>query len=178
MFTDMIAALQKKMAGFSRRETNMYYQSIMNKAWEQVKSSPRDKLPGELAASLEWLALDPEYEDKLDPYADDALFPAGGRGYWYNGFPQRTSGRRAARPRARATARPSAARPAAWSSPCRSFPGALLGESAAFTSAVTQVTNPPPVASSSGSAAATAGSSCACACACAGCACACAGGGR
>ena len=68
MFTDMIAALQKKMAGFSRRETNAYYQSIMNKAWEQVKNCPREKLPEELAQSLEWLALDPEYENKLEPY--------------------------------------------------------------------------------------------------------------
>lgn len=176
MFTDMIAALQKKMAGFSRRETNMYYQSIMNKAWEQVKSSPRDKLPAELAASLEWLALDPEYEGKLTPYADDALFPAGGRGYWYNGLPQRASGSGGAAPGKGYVQTVSGAASRLVQS-LQVFSGALLGESASFTSAVTQVTNPPPVASSSGSGGHS-GSSCACACACAGCACACAGGGR
>ena len=68
MFTAMIAALEKKMAGFSRRETNQYYQSIMNKAWEQVKNCPPEKLPEELDESLEWLALDPDYESKLEPY--------------------------------------------------------------------------------------------------------------
>ena len=176
LFTDMIAALQKKMAGFSRRETNMYYQSIMNKAWEQVKSSPRDKLPEELAASLEWLALDPEYESKLNPYTDDTLFPPGGRFYWYNGFPQRTSGSGGA-VAGKGYGQTVSGAASRFVQSLQVFSGALLGESAAFTSAITKVTNPPPVASSSGSGG-HGGSSCACACACAGCACACAGGGR
>ncbi len=176
LFTDMIAAMQKKMAGFSRRETNMYYQSIMNKAWEQVKNSPRDKLPEELAASLEWLALDPDYESKLTPYADDALFPAGGHGYWYGGFPQRTSGSGGVAP-AKGYVQTVSGSASRLVQSLQVFSGALLGESTAFTSAITRVTNPPPAASSSGSGGHS-GSSCACACACAGCACACAGGGR
>ena len=180
MFTDMIAALQKKMAGFSRRETNMYYVSIMNKAWDQVKNCPKEKLPAELAESLEWLALDPEYENKLESYTDDGLFPAGGHNYWYRGFPQRTTAGGTAAPGKGygQTVSGSASR---LVQSLQVFSGALLGESAAFTSAVTQVTNPPPVspASSSGSHhSGGGGSSCACACACAGCACACAGGGR
>jgi hypothetical protein len=176
MFTDLIAALQKKMSGFSRRETNVYYQSIMNKAWDQVKNSPRDKLPEELAASLEWLVLDPEYESKLDPYTEDALFTHGGRGYWYRNFPQRTSGTGGTVP-GKGYGQTVSGAASRFVQSLQVFSGALLGESAAFTSAITKVTNPPPVASSSGSGS-HGGSSCACACACAGCACACAGGGR
>ena len=179
MFTDAIAALQKKMAGFSRRETNMYYVSIMNKAWDQVKNCPKDKLPDELAGSLEWLALDPEYEDKLKPYTDDALFPAGGRYYWYRGFPQRTAGGGAAAAPGKGYGQAVSGSASRLVQSLQVFSGALLGEGAAFTSAVTQVTNPPPVQHYSGSGGhSSGGSSCACACACAGCACACAGGGR
>lgn len=179
LFTDMIAALQKKMAGFSQRETNMYYVSLMNKAWDQVKNCPREKLPDELAQSLEWLALDPEYEDKLGPYADDAFFRTGVGDHWYRRFPQRTSGTGGAAVPGKGYGQAVSASASRLVQSLQVFSGALLGESAAFTSAVTQVTNPPPVQHYSGSGGHSGGgSSCACACACAGCACACAGGGR
>ena len=146
MFTGMIAALQKKMAGFSRRETNMYYLSIMNKAWEQIKNSPRDKLPGELAASLEWLALDPEYENKLGPYTEDALFSPGSRDYWYHRFPQRTASTPGATMTGKGYGQTVSGAANRFVQSLQVFSGALLGESAAFTSAITKVTNPPPVA--------------------------------
>ena len=92
LFTDMIKGLQTKMAGFSRRETNMYYQSIMNKAWDQVKNAPKEKLPEELADSLEWLAMDPEYENKLEPYANDTILFPGRTAYWYRNFPAAHNG--------------------------------------------------------------------------------------
>lgn len=173
MFTDMIAALQKKMTGFSRRETNMYYQSIMNKAWEQVKNSPRDKLPGELAASLEWLALDPEYENKLEPYANDTILIPGNTDFWYRRFPQRATGTAGGAVPGKGFGQGVTGAAASLVNSLQAFSGALLGDSAAFTSAITKVTNPPPVATSSRS-----GSHGGSSCACAGCACACAGGGR
>ncbi|HSQ35576.1 MAG TPA: hypothetical protein VLQ89_06255, partial [Candidatus Binatia bacterium] len=71
LFVGMIAALKKSMEGFSQRETTQYYQSIMAKAWEQVTHCPPDTLPAELAETLEWLALDPDYEKKLEPLATD-----------------------------------------------------------------------------------------------------------
>ncbi|MFH2108191.1 MAG: hypothetical protein ABII93_05930 [Chrysiogenia bacterium] len=177
MFTDMISSLQKKMAGYSRRETNIYYLSIMNKAWEQIKNSPRDKLPEELAASLEWLALDPEYENKLGPYTEDALFTPGNRDYWYRHFPQRTTGTGARTVPGKGYGQTVSGAANRFVQSLQVFSSALIGENAAFTAAITRVTNPPPVAQSSGSGG-HGGSSCACACACAGCACACAGGGR
>jgi hypothetical protein len=179
MFTDMIAALQKKMAGFSKRETNMYYLSIMNKAWDQVKNCPQDKLPAELAQALEWLALDPEYERKLGPYTDEAVFRPGSGGYWYSRFPQRTAGTGGGAVPGKGYGQTVSGAASRFVQSLQVFSGALLGDGAAFTSTVTKVTNPPPVQNySSSGGRSSGGSSCACACACAGCACACAGGGR
>jgi hypothetical protein len=60
------------------------------------------------------------------------------------------------------------------------FSSHVIGDVKAFTSGVTNRTNPMPVAStkSGGWSGGGGGGHCACACACAGCACACAGGGR
>jgi len=181
VFTDMISALQKKMAGFSRRETNQYYQSIMNKAWDQVRNCPREKLPAELAESLAWLALDPEYEKKLEPYTRDAVFLPGGTGHWYQHFPRGTSGSGGGAVPGKGFGQTVSGAASQLVQSLQVFSGALLGDSAAFTSAITKVTNPPPVPVSSGSSGRSSGGhscACACACACAGCACACAGGGR
>ena len=179
LFTNMIKGLQTKMAGFSRRETNMYYQSIMNKAWDQVKNAPKEKLPEELANSLEWLAMDPEYENKLEPYANDTVLIPGRTDYWYRHFPQRTTGTAGGAVPGKGFGKSVTGAAAGLVNSLQVFSGALLGDSAAFTAAITKVTNPPPVQHYSSSSGSSGGhSSCACACACAGCACACAGGGR
>lgn len=177
LFTNMIKGLQTKMAGFSRRETNMYYQSIMNKAWDQIKNAPKEKLPKELADSLEWLAMDSEYESKLSPYTDDTLFLPGRGYYWYQHFPQRAAGSAGAATPGKSYGQTVTGSASRFVQSMEVFSAALVGDAAAFTSAITRVTNPLPVATSSGSGS-HGGSSCACACACAGCACACAGGGR
>jgi hypothetical protein len=180
LFTNMIKGLQTKMKGFSRRETNQYYQSIMNKAWDQVKNAPKEKLPEELAQSLEWLALDPEYENKLEPYANDTVLIPGSTDYWYFHFPQRTTGTAGGAVPGKVFGKGVTGAAASLVNSLQVFSGALLGDSAAFTSAITKVTNPLPVQHYSSSSGHSSGghSSCACACACAGCACACAGGGR
>jgi hypothetical protein len=178
MFTSMIKGMQAKLAGFSRRESNAYYQSIMNKAWDQVQSCPREKLPEELAQSLEWLALDPEYENKLGPYTPDTVFMPGSTDYWYRRFPQTTTGTGGGSVPGKGLGGTVSGSASRLVGSLQAFSGTLLGDSAAFTSAITQVTNPPPIHYSSGSSGHSSGSSCACACACAGCACACAGGGR
>jgi hypothetical protein len=182
MFTAMIAALEKKMAGFSRRETNAYYQSIMNKAWEQVRSCPRETLPKELEQSLEWLVLDPQYEEKLEPFLRDTVFLPGRGGPWYQRFPQGAPGRGNASVPGGGFGQGVKGAAANLVGSLQAFSGALLGDGVAFTQAVTRVSNPPPAPTyrSSGRSGGGSGHSCACACACAcaGCACACAGGGR
>jgi len=180
LLTNMIKGMQAKMKGFSRRETNMYYQSIMNKAWDQVKNAPKEKLPAALADSLEWLAMDSECESKLGPYADDEMmFP--GRGfYWFQQFPHRASGPAGAAAQGKSQGQGVSGAASRFVRSLESFSAVLVGDSAAFTAAISKVTNPPPVQYASGSGGSSSGghSSCACACACASCACACAGGGR
>ncbi len=178
MFTAMISALEKKMAGFSRRETNAYYAGIMNKAWEQVRACPREKLPEELGRSLEWLVLDPQYEDKLEPLLRDTVFLPGRTAPWYQRFPQAARGGGGAAAPGRGFDRGVTGAAANLVGSLQAFSGALLGDSASFTSAITRVTNPPPAPARSSGGRSSGGGSCACACACAGCACACAGGGR
>jgi hypothetical protein len=174
MFTRMIKTLQTKMEGFSHRETNAYYRSVMNKAWEQVRSAPKENLPQALADNLEWLVLDDGYETKLNEMGTGDLFFPGRGAWWYYGLPHRSS--------LPGTAKGS---PGSISqsanrlvSSIETFSSALVGDVGALTTSVTQVTNPPPVRTSSGSSGWRGGGGCACACACAGCACACAGGGR
>ncbi len=178
MFTAMIAALEKKMAGFSRRETNQYFQSIMNKAWEQVKNCPPATLPGELDDSLEWLALDPEYETKLDPIAGDMVFRPGSGDHWYRYLPQHSTGGKGAGVPGKGFGQTVGGAAGNLVGSLQAFSAALLGDGAAFTSAITRVTNPPPAPSRTAAGGHSGGGGCACACACAGCACACAGGGR
>jgi hypothetical protein len=181
MFTNMIKGMQAKMAGFSRRETNAYYRSIMDKAWEQVRNSPKEKLPETLAESLEWLALDREYEDKLAPIVDDTFVLPGSADHWYRRLPaEHPAGSSGGGVPGKGFGRGIGGAAANLVGSLQVFSGALLGDSAAFTSAIIRVTNPPPVShySSSGSGGGGSSCACACACACAGCACACAGGGR
>ena len=124
------------------------------------------------------LALDPEYENRLEPYANDAVLVPGGMDYWFRRFPQPTTGTAGGAVPGKGFGQGVTGAAASLVGSLQAFSGALLGDSAAFTSAVTRVTNPPPVPTHSSGRSSGGGSSCACACACAGCACACAGGGR
>jgi hypothetical protein len=182
MLTNMIKGMQAKMAGFSRRETNAYYQSIMDRAWEQVRNAPKEKLPEALAEALQWLAVDREYERKLAPIVHDTLFIPRTADHWYRRLPaEHPAGSAGGNVPDKGFGQGIGAAAGNLVGSLQVFSGALLGDSAAFTSSITRVTNPPPVAHYSGSGGRSGGGSscaCACACACAGCACACAGGGR
>jgi hypothetical protein len=175
LFTRMIKSLQKKMEGFSQRETNMYYRSIMNKAWEQVRTAPQEKLPEELAGNLEWLVLDERYESRMNEMGTGDLFFPGRGTWWYYNLPHRTSASGTGASGGTSGSISQAANRLVTS--IESFSSSLVGNVGVFTTSVTQVTNPPPVRTSSGGSGGH-GGGCACACACAGCACACAGGGR
>jgi hypothetical protein len=121
--------------------------------------------------------MDSEYESKLSPYTGDALFLPGRGYYWYYYFPQRAATTVGAVTPGKSYGQTVSGAASRFVQSMEVFSAALVGDAVAFTSAITRVTNPPPVATASGSGS-HGGSSCACACACAGCACACAGGGR
>jgi hypothetical protein len=184
MAIDLIGDVNKKMTGFSRRETKAYYKDIAARAWQQVEASDTPEVLGQRwSEGLEWTMLDDDWNDRTrDVFRDrPVVLPH----WWWFYRPWAASA---------GPARPSMPTPSGAGRPVTlpTLPGADFAntvvtgiENAAntvvssvegFTGKITQTTNPPPKSSSSSSRGG--GYSCACACACAGCACACAGGGR
>ena len=165
VFLDMIKELQKKMDGYSLKETREYYRSIIDRAWRMVMEDGSSEKAGEiLGNSFQWMLADGKYEQRVRKIPENrtAILPAYMYGY--------LSGRAVSTPGGMSLG-----------NACSQLAGAL--ESAAgrtvanitsLSRSVTATTNPIPVSTSRSSS----GSGCACACACAGCACACAGGGR
>jgi hypothetical protein len=183
---DLIGDVNKKLTGFSRRETKAYYKDIAARAWKQVEAADTPEVRGERwGQGLEWTMLDEDWEDRTRRVFRDrpVMLPT----WWWAYRPWVHQ----AGPSVPSAPRPS---PAGSGTPVTlpTLPGADFAntvvtgvENAAntvvssvdrFTGQVTRTTNPPPKPASSTSRGG--GYSCACACACAGCACACAGGGR
>jgi hypothetical protein len=164
LFVGMVKDLETRMKGFSVRETRDYYRSITAQAWKQLQGSGKEgEIEALMAGQLEWLLLDPEFEEKAGRFPPDILV-----------FPARMGG--SFRPLVSSGGGLSITRFCSdVAGSLEHFAGGIVGSFEGIASSVTAVTNPIPVSSySSGRS----GGGCACACACAGCACACAGGGR
>ncbi len=186
MTVDLIGDVNKKLSGFSRKETKAYYRDIAARAWKQVEAADTPEVLGERwGDGLEWTMLDEDWDDRTRRVFQDrpVVLPL-----WWWGY----------RPWVAAAGHPApqapAPSPAGGGTPITlpTLPGAdfantvvsgvenaansVVSSIESFTGNVTGTTNPPPKTSSSSSS--SGGYSCACACACAGCACACAGGGR
>ena len=186
MIIDLIGDVNKKLTGFSRKETKAYYKDIAARAWQQVEAADTPEVLGQRwGEGLEWTMLEDDWDDRTRRVFHDrpVVLP-----HWWWGY----------RPWVVAAGRsvPSAPRPtpSGGSTPVTlpTLPGAdfantvvtgienasntVVSSVESFTGKISTTTNPPPKSSSSSSRGG--GYSCACACACAGCACACAGGGR
>lgn len=167
VFTGMISELEKKMKGFSIKETREYYRSIIESAWKMVEADSSAERAGELLGDrFQWMLADKRYDQRVRKLPDNrtAILPAYMYGY--------LSG----------TAVSSAGTGMNLSQACSQLAGTLehaagsaVANLTSLARTVTSQTNPVPVSSSSRT---SSGGGCACACACAGCACACAGGGR
>jgi len=185
----LIRSVADKMKGFSRKETVAYYQSITDKAWQEVQAAATPDVKGQkFDEVMDWTMLDRDFEGRTrqvlgpgpifvpmwwgnfsppihtglptpGPVAASMNMPLGGSRG--GGLPQLPGGDFAA----------------ALAGGIQNFSAHAVGNLTDFTGAITQKTNPVPV-SSSGGYRGGGGHGCACACACAGCACACAGGGR
>ncbi len=192
LVVDLIGDVNKKLTGFSRKETKVYYKDIAARAWKQVEAAETPEVLGKAwGEGLEWTMLDDDWDSHTRRTFQDrpVIMPSWGYGYrpWVV----------ASSPSAGGT--PSAGLPSVPITlptlPGSDFANTVVSgiENAAnsvvtsverFTGGVSQKTNPPPKPSSSSRSGGSRGSSggrscvCACACACAGCACACAGGGR
>lgn len=183
----LVKSVAEKMKGFSGRETREYYRSIIEKAWQQVEAAETPEVISQKYDEvMEWTMLDKDYEDRTrDIFRNrPVLVPT----WWarydpvYRGAAGNIPTRAAPTPstggRTGLPSLPGADFAASIVNGVQNFSASVIGNLTEFTSAVTQKTNPPPVASSRGSGGRSGGGGCACACACAGCACACAGGGR
>ncbi|MBT3339074.1 MAG: hypothetical protein HN855_11770 [Anaerolineae bacterium] len=181
---NLIRVLEKKMKGFSRKETLAYYKNIMERAWRQIEAAGTPEIKSQMYdEALEWTMLDKDFDNRTrDVFQRGPVFVP----MWWGRYDP-SYGRRAT-----TTSKPfptpsSGGKSLASSMP--QLPGAdfassmvtgvqgfsqkVIGNLNDFTGKVTNVTNPPPPPSSSSG-----GGGGGCACACAGCACACAGGGR
>ena len=129
--------------------------------------------------SVEWTMLDKNYDDRTRRVFSGPVYVPMWWGNYDPGYrPVASAPMAAGMPTTggRATL-PGANIAASMVSGAQNFAGQVVGNVGAFTSGVTNRTNPVPV-TRSGSGYSGGGGHCACACACAGCACACAGGGR
>lgn len=184
---DLIGDVNKKLTGFSRKETRAYYRDVAARAWQQVEAADTPQLLGERwGDGLEWTMLEDNWDDRTRRVFHDrpVVLPH----WWWFYRPWAASADVPSRPSAPGPMPAGSGRPVTLPTlPGADFANTVVGgiQNVAntvvsgvdkFTGRVSQTTNPEPKTSSSSSRGG--GYSCACACACAGCACACAGGGR
>ncbi len=64
MVIDLIADVNKKMTGFSRKESVAYYQDIAARAWQQVEAADTPEVLGaRWGEGFEWTMLDKDWDD-------------------------------------------------------------------------------------------------------------------
>jgi hypothetical protein len=186
LMVGLVKAVQKKMKGFSLKESRDYYKAIMRKAWEQVEAAETPEIRSErYAEGLEWTMLDDDFDNRTKQVFRTG--PVHLPPWWWYYRPSTSAPRPASIPVSTARGGRSVSLPtlpgsdfaASVVTGVQNTASNLVSNLVGFTSGVTKTTNPPPPPSSSGrSFSSGGGCACACACACAGCACACAGGGR
>ena len=175
---DMIKDVNKKIKGFSRRETKDYYKNIVELAWKHVETAKTPELIGkEWEDKLEWILMDQDYGPKMEETfgGRDIVLPRWWGNYYGGGHVTRTSKPIGGEMKGGMKV-PGAEMANRMVTGMESFSGKFISNVESFISGVTRVTNPPP--KGGGGSSRSGGGGCACACACAGCACACAGGGR
>ena len=175
----MIKATNKKLKGFSRRETKDYYKNIVDLAWRHVSSAKTPELLGEeWSDKLEWILMDKKYDERMEETftGRDIVIPRWYHTYWgpHSSAPQSPASGTGVSGLPRVSGADLANN---FVTGVESFSGKVVSNVESFVSSITSTTNPPPK-SSGGGYRSSGGGGCACACACAGCACACAGGGR
>jgi hypothetical protein len=176
--------VDQKMRGYSRNDTANYYQSVVNKAWDQVTQAGTPELKGDaIDQNIEWLLADDRFDEKFRNAIPPNIIIVPSPGWWwYWHGPHLPSG--------------PAPVPAKIPSQPTSIPGQdfannivkglqtsannMVKNVQAFTNRVVPASTPAPTTQPSvrsGSSCVCACAHCACACACVSCACACAHGG-
>jgi hypothetical protein len=184
MMIKLVRSVAKKMKGFSRRETVVYYRDIMKRAWAQVEAADTPEVKSEAFNKyMEWTMLDGDFEGKTkEVFRTGPVYVP----MWWPRYDPGYRGGGGVPSSAPVPSGGSSGSPSLPTLPGSDFAAGVvvgvqnmssnvIGNVSDFTSGVTQKTNPPPPPSRSSGGG---GSSCACACAGCACACACAGGGR
>lgn len=184
MTINLVKSVTEKMKGFSSKETKEYYQSINERAWQQIAAAGTPEIKSQMfEEALEWTMLDKNYDDRARRTLTGPIFVPMWWGRYDPVYRSATASPSASPSAAgggfnlgggRGGALPGADLAASIVTGTQNFAQRILGSN--FAESVTKVTNPPPPPSRSSSGTRSGG--CACACACAGCACACAAGGR
>ncbi len=191
----LVKSVNDKMKGFSRKETVVYYKSIVDRAWQQVSQETTPEVKSKyLDQGLEWLMMDQKFQDRASetfssgpvlmppwwtyyrpwvPHVHSHRIGSGAVPLSGGGVSRSSGGGQVTLPTL-----PGAAFAGTVVSGIERTAGGIVSKLESFTGGVTAKTNPLPASSSSSSSYRSGGCACACACACAGCACACAGGGR
>jgi hypothetical protein len=185
MTIKLVNTVSDKMKGFSRKETIAFYQSINERAWQQIEAAGTPEVKSQMYDdALEWTMLDKNYDERTRRTFVGPIFLPIWWGRYDPGFHPVSTGSvpSASIPTSGGSRSPVSIPGSAFAASVvggvQGFSGKVLGDVKSFTSGVTNKTNPVPVVTSSGYHGGGGGGHCACACACAGCACACAGGGR
>jgi len=175
MFIALIRAVNKKLSGFSRKETRQYYRQIVTAAWDQVEKADTPEVGDLFAEKSPWLAMDEDFDKRSERTFRDreiVVFPR----WWGHGWGYGRGGAGGGTVGEGGFSIPGANWAHNFTTALSDFSSTAVDSITSFTHSLTKATNPPPVRTSSGGG--RSGGGCACACACAGCACACAGGGR
>ncbi len=198
MMVNLVKGVSEKMSGFSRKETLVFYQDIMKRAWEMVESADTPEVKSQkFEEVMDWTMLDDKYGDRTkEVFGSNPVFlprwwggydpsyrstsTGGGGGLKTSGAPTLSAGKSSGT--VSMPSLPGADFAASITNSVQTMAAGVVGNVSDFTGNVTNKTNPAPkptyTSSRGGGFSGGGGHSCACACACAGCACACAGGGR
>ncbi|MDT8896901.1 hypothetical protein QYE77_01390 [Thermanaerothrix sp. 4228-RoL] len=189
LMVNLINTVSEKMRGFSRKETIAYYESIVKKAWDQVKAAETPEVRAlTYDEVMDWTMLDRRWEDQTrEVFAPGPVFVPTWWGRYDPVFRRSTPAAPVSTPSGGSKTTinlpklPGSDFAASMVRGVETFSASVIGNVTEFTGKITARTNPPPPPTSSSMARRGGGGgscACACACACAGCACACAGGGR
>ena len=194
MMVKLVQNVSSAMKGFSRKETITYYESIMQRAWQQVESADTPEVMMKaFDEGMDWTMLDKRFDDRTrEVFRTRPVYVP----MWWGRFDPTFSSPRPASAGAPSAGGGGVSIPGSFSMPhlpgsdfaasmingMQNFSANVVGNLTTFTEGITKTTNPIPKSSYSssrrGGSGGGGGCACACACACAGCACACAGGGR
>jgi len=195
MMVGLIRTVGEKMKGFSKKETVVFYEDIIKRAWDQVEQAATPEVKGQVYEDvMDWTMLDRQYDTRTTQTFSGPVYIPTPTWWWrYDPTVARPSTTTATSTFGSGShntssggggqislpSLPGSAFAASVVGGVQNFSSKVLGDLTSFTGGVTNVTNPPPPPSTYRSGGGGGGGhSCACACACAGCACACAGGGR